>query len=73
MDTQDLKNLEKYPIDESWVGEFDYEDVCYYNSGVCCPRPRHCENCGFNMFVSMYRIQRDYGEGAIDYLSMNQE
>ena len=59
---------EKYKIEKSWEGPFDKLPSCRYNFHVGCGKG-DCENCGWNPFVSLYRITSKYGIDAGDYLT----
>jgi len=43
--------------------------TCYYNKMVDCDDSKDCVACGWNPFVSLYRITTMYGEKAGDYLT----
>ena len=43
--------------------------TCQYNRAVDCDDSKDCSVCGWNPFVSLYRITKKYGEKAGDYLT----
>jgi len=57
-----------FPIEKDWIGEYDNAPSCTYNCCVGCLQ-HHCENCGWNPFVSLERVILKYGENAADYLT----
>ena len=63
--------MDNYPIDIEWIGEYDNAPPCSYNPRVGCPYSQ-CETCGWNPFVAMDRIKTEYGDDAVNYLTINE-
>ncbi len=58
--------------DEVWVGPYDDAPDCIYNCCVGCYK-HDCVECGWNPFVSLYRISTKYGKDAANYLTMQSD
>ena len=58
-------------IKGDWLDEPRKESchTCQYNHAVDCDDGKDCSVCGWNPFVSLYRITKKYGEKAGDYLT----
>lgn len=64
-----MDQVNDYPMNPNWIGEYDNDPQCVYNAHVCCKHHR-CEVCGWNPFVSLERIVAKYGNTAADYLTL---
>ena len=47
-----------------------YEPCCRYEDGVDCGEQDHCQFCGWNPFVALYRMVTKYGPGSENALSV---
>jgi len=60
--------MTEFKIEKDWEGPYDKLPSCPYNARVGCGKG-DCEHCGWNPFVSLYRISTQYGSEAADYLT----
>lgn len=63
--------MKEYKIKKDWEGPYDKFPSCIYNRGVGCDK-KDCEHCGWNPFVSLYRITTTYGFATGDYLTKSE-